>query len=201
MRKQFHHHKMRLSTSPSSRFLYHFIEDVERLERYQPGGYHPIQIGNRFHDRYRIVHKLGYGTFSTIWLAKDEEFSKYVAIKVCTADAIHHEVDTLSHLQDAALQKESAGRSLIPAILSNESAFKAPTERTLVSSLPRHGAVSLIPSRHLFALFSSSTLLDLSQPSSPSPSPRCMSTVWCMEVGSWAPTQPFHDVQVLTTVS
>jgi hypothetical protein len=49
---------------------------------------HPIQIGNYLHERYRIVHKLGYGSFSTVWLARDEQASKYVAVKLCTADAI-----------------------------------------------------------------------------------------------------------------
>jgi hypothetical protein len=109
----------RWSSTSSRLVLYQLIEDVERLEYYRPGGYHPIQIGDRFHERYRIVHKLGFGTFSTIWLARDEQVSKYLAIKVCTADAIPQEADTLSRLAEVgdASQRETPGRSLIPTVL------------------------------------------------------------------------------------
>lgn len=43
--------------------LYEPIEAVENLERYSVGGYHLIAIGDLFHDRYRVVHKLGHGTY------------------------------------------------------------------------------------------------------------------------------------------
>ncbi|KAI1427203.1 kinase-like domain-containing protein [Xylaria sp. FL1777] len=83
--------------SPTS-FQYGYIEGVEDLEDYKPGGYHPIHIDDRLHQRYRIVHKLGHGTFSTVWLALDEQTSKYVAVKVGTADADSGEADILSKL-------------------------------------------------------------------------------------------------------
>lgn len=86
------------SATSASSFEYGYIEDVERLEDYRPGGYHPIRIDDRLHKRYRIVHKLGHGTFSTAWLALDEQTSKYVAIKVGTADADRREADILSQL-------------------------------------------------------------------------------------------------------
>src|SRR5690349_10818350 len=41
---------------------YHPEADVEDLEDYAPGGYHPTLIGDTFcSGRYTIVHKLGYG--------------------------------------------------------------------------------------------------------------------------------------------
>ena len=49
-------------------FKYRWIDGAERLERYQPGGYHPVLIGDVLEKRYRVVHKLGYGTYSTIWI-------------------------------------------------------------------------------------------------------------------------------------
>lgn len=46
--------------------------DVEPLERYREGGYHPTHLGDRLKDgRYEIIHKLGWGAYATVWLAKD----------------------------------------------------------------------------------------------------------------------------------
>ncbi|KAI0038674.1 hypothetical protein FA95DRAFT_1551110, partial [Auriscalpium vulgare] len=47
-------------------------EDEEDWEDYCKGGYHPVQIGDTFSDeRYVVVRKLGWGHFSTVWLARD----------------------------------------------------------------------------------------------------------------------------------
>lgn len=47
---------------------------VEWVEAYRPGGYHPVHIGETFKDnRYRVLRKLGYGSFSTVWLAQDTQ--------------------------------------------------------------------------------------------------------------------------------
>ncbi|KAF2766562.1 kinase-like protein [Teratosphaeria nubilosa] len=51
--------------------------DAEPLERYRKGGYHPIRIGDLVHNgRYRIVHKLGWGGYSTVWAARDQRLAK-----------------------------------------------------------------------------------------------------------------------------
>lgn len=107
----------RMSTTPSARVLYEHIDDVERLEYYRPGGYHPIEIGNHLHGRYRVVHKLGYGTFSTTWLAHDKTLSKYVAVKVGTADSDQKEVDILSHLSSSTLKDgDPSKKSILPVL-------------------------------------------------------------------------------------
>lgn len=64
------------------------MDDVESLEKYRIGGYHPIAIGDTLKDgRYEIVNKLGYGGYSTIWIAQDKyATSQYVAIKICISD-------------------------------------------------------------------------------------------------------------------
>jgi serine/threonine-protein kinase SRPK3 len=73
---------MSLKSSPESSIGYRWIDGVERLEMYQPGGYHPVMIDDLLHNRYRIVDKLGYGGYSTIWLARDETAKRYVAVKI-----------------------------------------------------------------------------------------------------------------------
>jgi len=46
--------------------------DAESLERYREGGYHPTQLGDTFKDgRYKILQKLGFGGYATVWLAED----------------------------------------------------------------------------------------------------------------------------------
>ena len=50
-------------------------EDEEDWEDYVKGGYHPVKIGDTLSDeRYVVVRKLGWGHFSTVWLAKDQKY-------------------------------------------------------------------------------------------------------------------------------
>lgn len=97
------------------------IDDVEKLERYRPGGYHPITIGAWLKDQYRIVHKLGFGTYSTVWLARDEGAKKYVAIKITIAAGdpiVSQESNILRQLGVAGLKaKLHAVAAYIPRIL------------------------------------------------------------------------------------
>ncbi|TVY85935.1 Serine/threonine-protein kinase [Lachnellula willkommii] len=59
------------------------IEEVsEPRERYDKGLYYPICIGEVLAGRYRIKHKLGWGGFSTVWMAHDMQHQKDVALKI-----------------------------------------------------------------------------------------------------------------------
>lgn len=59
------------SSSPSASIM---TEDEEDWEDYIKGGYHPVKIGDVFSDgRYVVVRKLGWGHFSTVWMAKDSK--------------------------------------------------------------------------------------------------------------------------------
>ncbi|KAF5008976.1 hypothetical protein FDECE_4772 [Fusarium decemcellulare] len=67
----------------------------ESLARYCQGGYHPVRIGDSFADgRYKILCKLGYGAYSTVWLASDSLAKRHVALKFLTADSYGHQQDT-----------------------------------------------------------------------------------------------------------
>lgn len=102
----------------ASRHLYEPIEGVEKLENYCVGGYHPIKIGDHIHNRYQVVQKLGHGTYSTLWLAKDKKHNKYLAIKVCTADSSTLELSVLSELSNSQ-QSASLGKTMIPSVLDS----------------------------------------------------------------------------------
>jgi serine/threonine-protein kinase SRPK3 len=59
-------------------FFYYNGDHAENLRLYEPGGYHPVHLGDTFSEipgsslpRYRTLHKLGYGSFATVWQAED----------------------------------------------------------------------------------------------------------------------------------
>ena len=73
---------------------YHFFDSdsIEDVEMYRPGGFYPISIGDVFaNGRYKVLHKLGYGGSSTVWLARDQRpqssaSDTLVALRVISAD-------------------------------------------------------------------------------------------------------------------
>lgn len=98
--------------------IYHPEVDVEDFEDYVPGGYHPTLIGDTFcSGRYVVVHKLGFGGYSTIWLAWDQQRRRYVSLKILTARASpdSHEGKILNHLMKSDLTH--AGKRFIPSLL------------------------------------------------------------------------------------
>lgn len=93
---------------------YHFIEDVEDASKYRVGGFHPVSIGDKLNkDQYQVVHKLGYGGYSTIWLALDLVHHRYVAVKICSAES------RVSSTESEILQRLSQleGDCLVPRLL------------------------------------------------------------------------------------
>ncbi|OAA68577.1 Protein kinase-like domain protein [Niveomyces insectorum RCEF 264] len=102
---------------------YVHIDGVEQLQEYRPGGYHPVLVGNLFNDRYRIIDKLGYGTFSTTWLARDERRRTYVAVKIGMASTGAQEADVLTQLSRRGNQAQPSAQqightsALIPSVL------------------------------------------------------------------------------------
>ncbi|GFY93454.1 ser/arg-rich protein kinase 4 [Actinidia rufa] len=60
-----------------------YTSEDEGTEDYRRGGYHAVRIGDAFKSgRYVVQSKLGWGHFSTVWLAWDTLMSRYVALKV-----------------------------------------------------------------------------------------------------------------------
>ncbi|KAJ5773661.1 hypothetical protein N7457_008557 [Penicillium paradoxum] len=61
----------------------HILEE-ERFEGFRRGHYYPVHIGDVLISKYQILGKLGFGTTSTVWLARDLENRRYVTLKVYT---------------------------------------------------------------------------------------------------------------------
>jgi len=63
-----------MPTQPTRYSLYWGTDDnVEDINRYTTGGYHPIRLGDILESdtkSYHVIHKLGRGSFSTVWLAR-----------------------------------------------------------------------------------------------------------------------------------
>ncbi|KAJ7843094.1 kinase-like domain-containing protein [Mycena olivaceomarginata] len=78
------------------------MADEEDWQEYKLGGYHPVSIGDSFSDnRYLVVRKLGWGHFSTVWLARDNQLQRHVALKIVKSAPRYTEtaVDEIKLLQ------------------------------------------------------------------------------------------------------
>ncbi|PKA61117.1 Serine/threonine-protein kinase AFC1 [Apostasia shenzhenica] len=77
-------------------------EEDEGVDSYRKGGYHAVRPGDPFAGgRYIAQRKLGWGNFSTVWLAYDTRCEKFVALKIQKsasefAQAALHEIEILS---------------------------------------------------------------------------------------------------------
>ncbi|KAE8352712.1 kinase-like protein [Aspergillus coremiiformis] len=80
--------------------------EEENTPYYDPARFYPARLGSILNGRYQIVTKIGYGSSSTIWLARDLNQwrcfrEKYVAMKIHAsghherADAAQNELDIL----------------------------------------------------------------------------------------------------------
>jgi len=62
------------------------LADAQEDSRdYSPGGYCPVQLGEVFNERYRVIRKVGWGHFSTVWFCWDSTDQRFVALKIVKA--------------------------------------------------------------------------------------------------------------------
>ena len=93
------------------------LDAIEDIEDYQPGGYHPISVGDTFdHGRFKVLHKLGFGGSSTVWLVRDQQEEGdqivIVTLKAMRADVPSSKVP--SEIPELAISQE-LGASLPPS--------------------------------------------------------------------------------------
>ncbi|CRK32191.1 hypothetical protein BN1723_003855 [Verticillium longisporum] len=131
--------------------LYEHINVVERLDGYRPGGYHPVQLNDKLQERYSIIEKLGYGSYSTIWLARDEKLSRYVAVKIGIANHSSKEAQVLEQL--SACPTNDWSDRLIPLVLDRfELTGPNGTHSCLVTTPARCSLVEALKDYDLFPL-------------------------------------------------
>ncbi|KAF5555448.1 CMGC SRPK kinase [Fusarium phyllophilum] len=77
---------------------------------YGMGGYHPVHLGDLYDDgRYRIVHKIGAGDASMIWLARDSSSWSWVALRMLMADQPSSVEGNLVKCHDILTQHDEDG--------------------------------------------------------------------------------------------
>ncbi|GAB1210543.1 hypothetical protein APSETT445_009338 [Aspergillus pseudonomiae] len=118
---------------------YKYVEEVERLDYYIPGGYHPVMLGDQFSaGRYVIAHKLGFGRSATTWLAEDRRQNRLAALKISTAESANrmHEMQILSQLEKA--KSDLSGKAIVQNLLDSFT-FSGPNgdHRCLVTDAAR----------------------------------------------------------------
>ncbi|KAF1948632.1 kinase domain-containing protein [Byssothecium circinans] len=61
--------------------------EEEIFDEFKTGNYYPVNIGSLFaSDKYQVVGKLGFGSTSTVWLARNLQEHDYVILKIFTRD-------------------------------------------------------------------------------------------------------------------
>ena len=124
------------SENPDKRtFLPRKWEDSEKPYEYGPGGLHPIHIEETLDGgRYKIIHKLGHGLTSTVWLARDGTLNRYVSIKILTAGAskIGNELGCLEYLSSKRGSNHPGQRYISASFLDRHFLLDGPNGRHLV---------------------------------------------------------------------
>ncbi|KAF7629650.1 hypothetical protein AFLA_013359 [Aspergillus flavus NRRL3357] len=112
------------------------IVEEETLPDYIASRYYPTRIGEIIMDRYQVIGKLGYGTTSTVWLARDMNCRSYVTLKIFIKAAsmgqqLHNELKMYQRLDRAS---KRPGR---PAIRSLRDSFHIDGPEVLAFTLWR----------------------------------------------------------------
>ncbi|KAJ3123863.1 serine/threonine protein kinase, CMGC group [Physocladia obscura] len=99
-------------------------EEEEDEAEYIKGGYHPVSIDDAYSaGRYHVLRKLGWGHFSTVWLAKDqkqphhqqEQSSPVVALKI---------VKSAQHYSETAIDEIKLLEKVVNANPNNQNRRK-----------------------------------------------------------------------------
>ncbi|EPS33981.1 hypothetical protein PDE_08943 [Penicillium oxalicum 114-2] len=84
--------------------------------------YYPARIGEIFRNRYQIVGRLEFGASSTVWLARDMNYRRYVALKifiksVCMGPQLDDELQMYKRMERGS--KSHPGHSAVRSLLDS----------------------------------------------------------------------------------
>lgn len=86
-----------------------------------------MSVGDFFCDkRYEVVHKLGYGGYSTTWFARDHQLNRYVAIKILIADVDDDRTEQEITRKLTSLLSQDGQRNRLLSVLLNDFAVVGP---------------------------------------------------------------------------
>ncbi|KAG4436290.1 hypothetical protein IFR05_008230 [Cadophora sp. M221] len=133
--------------------------EEERLPWYNPNQFFPVRIGDILDSSYKVLGKLGYGAYSTVWLCRNIRDSGFVAIKVCTRDIdrsarIHRELQFYEHV--SSLNPQHRGQFFL---------------RGLLGTFEITGPIDINPSNIMLTVDDESVLDDFERAEMEEPSP------------------------------
>ncbi|KAG6243759.1 hypothetical protein E4U23_006477 [Claviceps purpurea] len=96
--------------------------EEETLPNYATSQYYPVTIGEIFCARYQVVGKLGFGTTSTVWLARDLSERRHVALKLYIGSgsmvrSLNNEIKAYKRIENSSIKHP--GRSAVRALLES----------------------------------------------------------------------------------
>ncbi|KAJ5478146.1 hypothetical protein N7530_003655 [Penicillium desertorum] len=93
--------------------------EEETLPYYTASQYYPTRIGEVIKERYQVIGKLGFGSTSTAWLARDMNERRYVMLKIFVQASsmgrhVDNEVNMYRHMEQSTAHP---GRDVIRTLL------------------------------------------------------------------------------------
>ncbi|KAH8424327.1 uncharacterized protein LDX57_002078 [Aspergillus melleus] len=94
--------------------------EEETLPDYVVSHSYPIRIGEVIKERYQVIGKLGFGSTSTAWLARDMDHRRYVMLKIFVQTSfmgqqVDNELSIYRHIEQSPTAH--AGRDVIRTLL------------------------------------------------------------------------------------
>lgn len=119
------------SSEPRQKYQPFQLGPSEVLEWYEPGWFHPVHLQDVYDLRYTVVHKLGFGGLSTVWLARDSLGDEWVALKILAT-----EPSTTCTARPSILDDDDIKSSALFCIPKREFWIDGPNGRHLCLVLP-----------------------------------------------------------------
>jgi hypothetical protein len=79
------------SNLPPPPDVHHWTSQEEPLEDYGPAGYHPTTVGDILGSQYRVLRKLGWGVYSTVWLVQNQKYVLSALLGLCAVIFLLHQ--------------------------------------------------------------------------------------------------------------